>query len=163
MNGDFLITAFSKIRSRIGARDCQDDDSEDALQDAFCRLWSRRDSIVGERQAEGLLATTSRNILIDYFRKKSSHPSVGIEDVSEPAVREDDGRNVEEVYHIVEKLVAVSLSERDREILLLRDRDGWSFEELSERFGLSEGNLRMIVSRCRKTIREIYRKRKEDL
>jgi len=162
MNGDFLTTAFNRIRSRLNRTDFADDDSDDALQDAFCRLWTRRDSIKDESQAEGLLAVTSRNIRIDGYRRKSIHPSVGLEDAGEPSEQPDGSDETGDIYRRVECLVKEVLSPRDREILFLRDRDGWDFEDLSERFGLTESNLRLIVSRSRKAIREIYRKQNGD-
>ncbi len=162
MNGDFLTTAFKRIRSRLRGSDFADEDSDDALQDAFCRLWTHRDSIKGESQAEGLLAVTSRNIRIDGFRRKKVYPSVGLDDAVESFELPDQSDDVADTYRRVERLVEEVLSPRDREILFLRDRDGWDFEDLSQRFGLTEANLRMIVSRSRKTVREIYRKQKGD-
>ena len=62
------------------------DDAEDALQEAFCRLWQRRDTINSTREAEALAATTLRNICID------SHPKKRIETVpiDEQQDREED-------------------------------------------------------------------------
>ena len=48
------------------------------------------------------------------------------------------------------------LSERDREILRLRDADEWPMEEIAARFGLTEAHVRTIVSRARRTIRDRY-------
>ncbi|MDE6633448.1 MAG: sigma-70 family RNA polymerase sigma factor, partial [Muribaculaceae bacterium] len=48
-----------------------------------------------------------------------------------------------------------------REILVHRDHDGWEFDEIASHYQISEANARMIVSRSRKTIREIYLKRQK--
>lgn len=48
----------------------QKEDAEDALQDAFCRLWSRRQEINSPGEAEALVTTTVKNICIDKLRKK---------------------------------------------------------------------------------------------
>ena len=68
MKGEFLTTAFKRIRARMRVANASDDDSEDALQDAFCRLWTRKEEIHGEKQAEGLLSVAARNIRIDKIR-----------------------------------------------------------------------------------------------
>ena len=43
MNNDFLTSAFKRLRSRLhlDSDDEEDADIADALQDAFCRLWTR--------------------------------------------------------------------------------------------------------------------------
>lgn len=134
-----------------------DDDADDALQEAFCRIWSKRECVKGDSHAEGLLAVTARNIRIDQRRREVVHPSVEI-DEADVIVPEKDDNDVREVYDRVDALVEKTLSERDRCILYLRDRDGWDFDEIGDRFGLTESNVRMIVSRARKTIRELYLK-----
>ena len=48
----------------------QKDDAEDALQDAFVKLWSRRDNINSDKEAEALTTTTVKNICIDKLRKQ---------------------------------------------------------------------------------------------
>lgn len=54
MNNDFLTSAFKRLRSRLhlDSDDEEDADIADALQDAFCRLWTRRDTIQCEAHRE---------------------------------------------------------------------------------------------------------------
>lgn len=54
--------------------------------------------------------------------------------------------------------IALALSPQQCELLLHRDRDGWSIGELAETYNLSEANVRTILSRARKAVREQYRK-----
>ena len=158
MKGEFLTSAYTRLRSRL-RHSGSDDDSDDALQEAFCRLWQRKESI-REEQAEGLLAVTVRNVSIDNLRRKQTHPETPLEDTDESI---DSGPDIEEIqttYERIEALVNQTLSLRDKEILYRRDRDGWEFEEIAERYGISEP--RLIVSRSRKTIRELYRKQNDN-
>ena len=159
MNRDFLTSAFRRVRLRIlSGRGDAGGDSEDALQEAFCRLWTRREEISGPSEAEGLLATAVRNIRIDSGRRRQAHPQVGLDDPGyHDSSTEPETDDRAELLRDVERLVAGALSARDREILYRRERDGWEFDELAEHYGLSEGNVRMIVSRARKRIRELYR------
>lgn len=155
MNG-YLTTAFKRIKDRL-ITGRSDYETEDALQEAFCRLWSRRSLISGEKEAEGLLVTAAKNIRIDNYRRQSEYPSVGIDGITEPpdcsAVDSTD-----DMIEVVHRLASALLSERDREILFHRERDGWEFDEIADYYGLSSQNVRTIVSRSRKAIREMYRK-----
>jgi RNA polymerase sigma-70 factor, ECF subfamily len=45
------------------------------------------------------------------------------------------------------------LPARQREVILLRDVDGWSPEEVCEALGLSEGNQRVLLHRARSRVR----------
>lgn len=159
MNGENLISAFRRVslrfKSRIKATG-EADDVEDALQDAFCRLWSRRADITGERQAEGLLVTASRNLRIDNVRRRQAHPESSIEDLGDIGFLQQEEDGVSDLYRKIDKLASENLSQRDREILYHREKDGWEFEDLAQFYGLSEGNVRLIVSRARKNLRNLY-------
>ncbi len=159
MKRDFLTTAFERIRGRMTRMGTADEYSDD-LQDAFCRLWSRRELIADSGQAEGLLTVTARNIRIDNLRRHNRHPSVNIEDACPIPDSVSETDVITELYNEVDRIIGENLSERDRRILHLRDRDGWEFEEIADHLGLTESNVRMILSRARKAVREAYRKRK---
>lgn len=154
-----MTSAFRSVRLRIlsGRGGDSGDDTEDALQEAFCRLWTHREEIIGPKEAEGLLATAVRNIRIDSGRRRKAHPQVELDDAFESPCETPSADDPGEMLRKVERLVERALSPRDREILYRRDRDGWDFDELASLYGLSESNVRMIVSRARKTIRELYR------
>lgn len=160
MKRDYLTTAFERIRGRM-TRMGNDDDYYDALQDAFCRLWSRRNSIADPNRAEGLLTITARNIQVDNIRHRSRYPSVNVEDAMPIQDSDPENDNTAELYEEINKIISENLSERDRKILHLRDCNGWNFEEIAYHFGLSESNVRMILSRARKTVRDTYRKRRQ--
>ncbi|MDE7422011.1 MAG: sigma-70 family RNA polymerase sigma factor [Muribaculaceae bacterium] len=159
MERDFFISAFRNVRRRLMAR--HSDDDEDALQDAFCRLWTRRDDFSSQGEAEGFLTVAAKNITVDTHRRRQAHPETDIENANQ-FVSDDEGsssRN-EQILEI-KSLIQTCLSPRDREILLHRDHDGWEFDEIAFHYQISEANARMIVSRSRKAIREIYLKRQK--
>lgn len=155
MKNDFLTLAFRRIRARFIREGDRGDDNDDALQEAFCRLWNRRVSIENMSHAEGLLITTTRNIRIDCRRSQMQHQEIRLSDINDPPDSDADDE-ISEIYGKVTAMAAEHLSERDREILYKRDRDGMKFSDIAAEYGLSEGNVRLIISRARKTIRELY-------
>lgn len=161
MNTDYLTSAFKRLRIRLRLDSAGGDNDEiaDDLLDAFCRLWTQKNVLKDGSHAEGLLMKTARNIRIDRFRRVAAHPSASLGYVVDmPTETDESYADRMELYDAVDRLAAQKLSERDREILFHRERDGWSFTELAETYGLTEGNVRMIVSRSRKTLRDIYLK-----
>lgn len=159
MEKDFLISAFRNVRRRLMAR--HSDDDEDALQDAFCRLWTRRDDFSSQGEAEGFLTVAARNITVDTHRRRQAHPETDIENANQYESDVEGTYSQNEQILEVKNLIMTYLSPRDREILIHRDHDGWEFDEIATRYQISESNARMIVSRSRKTIREIYLKRQK--
>ncbi len=157
MDREIFISAFRNVRRRLMAR--HSDDEEDALQEAFCRLWTRRDDISSQGEAEGFLRVAARNLTIDSHRRRQTYPETDIENANRFQSEDDDGDSVKEQYLKIQELIERNLSSRDREILLHRDRDGWEFDEIASYYEISETNARMIVSRSRKAIRELYLKR----
>lgn len=145
--------------SRARVMTASDEDARDVLQDAFVRLWSSTKPVEGEDHARNLLYRTVSNLSIDHVRKGSAVERVPLEhlgDSSETSADDDANELMERVTAIIND----ELSARDREILLRRDRDGWEMDEIASAYGLSEANVRMIVSRARKTVRNIYRQQR---
>ena len=135
------------------------DDEEDALQEAFCRLWARRSDFSSQGEAEGFLTVAARNLAVDGQRRRLAHPESDLKDIDHEPPDDDSDRS--DLFGEIRQLIDRHLSERDREILLHRDHDGWEFDEIAMYYGVSEANARMIVSRARKTIRELYLNRQK--
>lgn len=161
MKQQLLISAYQRISRRLFAKArgvLPDDDARDAVQEAFCRLWAQPPDIARDSQAEGVLTVAVRNVSIDTVRRRHSHPTDEL--LPDTPLPEDSSQQErEELYHEVEAIVAQSLSERDRLILLRRDRDEWSFEEIADAFGVTPANARVIVARARQTVRKVYNQR----
>ena len=136
------------------------DDDEDALQEAFCRLWTRRSEFSSQGEAEGFLTVAARNVSIDHHRRRQNHPETDIESLDRHPTSDEDTDGQNDLIVEINRLIELHLSERDREILQRHDRDGWDFEEIADRFGITQANARMILSRARKTIRTLYMERR---
>lgn len=168
MKEELLTSVFMRIKGRLqmtARRIVSDEAVDDALQDAFVRLWSRRSDFDSATAVEGVAVTTVRNICIDTLRRDAVRRHDDIDDnPSAAAVTDDygdDRQERRELYGEVTGLIDKELSERDRRILYLRDRDGWEMDDIALEMGISEANVRVILSRSRKIIRQIYLKRKQ--
>lgn len=133
-----------------------DVDADDALQEAFVRLWSRRKSISVDSSLEGMAEVTVRHVCIDMLRQRSHNPTVDTADVPE-LIDDDDGADTEAVAEAVGQLIDRHLSERHRRILIMRDRNGYDFDEIAAELGMNEAAVRVALSRARRTIRQLYR------
>lgn len=160
MKEELLTAAFTRARESLRAvarrfSSVGDDTVDDMLQDAFIRLWSSNLNPASVDEAMALSRTTVRNLAVDSTRRESVHRLVPIDEMAD-TIDDDNRQEVENTYHEVSRLIDNVLGERERTILYLRDRDGWEFEEIAQRFSLTEANVRVILSRARKTVRQIY-------
>lgn len=133
-----------------------DEEADDALQEAFCRLWSHRESVSSESHAAGLSATAVRNVCLDELRRRKSHP---VADIDEARLRTEDSDDIEETrdaYDRVRAIIDSHLGERERRVLDMRDVQEMEFDEIAAELGISEANARLILSRARRIVREIY-------
>lgn len=156
MGKESLISAFAKLQRRFAGRPAADaePDQADLLQEAFLRLWRSPREVESAGEAEALMRTAVRNLRTDEFRRQQAHPQEPIDDRDFRC--ETDEPSGDELLERTERIMAERLSERDRRILLMRDRNGWDFDEIADYFSISEANVRMIVSRTRRTIRTVY-------
>lgn len=120
---DILTDTYQRIRLRLkaGARKilAGAEAAEDALQDAFVKLWGRY-PIRNEKEAEALLTRTVRNVSIDQLRKRKTVPLTG--DLPE----EDVGENREALFRRVEEMVDTELTDLQRHIIRIPIWSPWT-------------------------------------
>ncbi len=162
MASDILTSTFLRIRGRLLASArrllADDDAADDALQDAFYRLWQHRHNIATTAQAEGLSVVAVRNTCLDTLRRSSARPTDSIELLSAdiPDNSTDDPADRDDLYNSVKAIIDSSLSPREKAVIAMRDTEGMDFADIAEELGISEANTRMILSRARRTVRDIY-------
>ena len=152
---DILTETYQRIRERLraGAGKMLSDAeaAEDALQDAFVRLWGRY-QVRSEREAEALLTRTVRNVSIDQLRKRKTVPLMA-------DLPEEVGENREALFRRVEEMVDTALTDLQKRIIQRHEYECVTLEKIAEELGMQPPAVRMQLSRARKTIREQYRKR----
>ncbi len=154
---DLFTEAFLKLRKRLRKGEAW---ADDALQEAFVRLWGRY-SPASVTEAEALLSRAARNASTDEFRRKKPSP-LGDEDIA----ADDDGpspEEKEEAFKRVESIVNSRLSELQQYIIRRHQYEGASLETVARELGMNPPAVRMQLSRARKTIRTIYNDERQDL
>lgn len=160
MGNEKLINTFTKGRLRLlrMARSLlSPDDAEDALQEAFCRLWPRAETLLTEADADKVAMATVRNVSIDQLRKRHLSPALsqGEGDVD---TNESDRFDNRSQLELVEEIVERELSPQQQRIFRMHDIEGYTYEEIAHKEQMLEAAVRKQLSRARKIIRECYKK-----
>lgn len=129
--------------------------AEDMVQETFLKLWMQRDKMEKVDNPEAYSITVLRRIFYDKMR--AGHLQEVDKDVGSLQVSSSQNisKQLEEAdeYQRVRQLI-IHLPETQARIMLMRDIEDRSFDEISIETGLTEVTIRSILSRARKKIRE---------
>ena len=134
-------------------------DAEDLLQDLYLKLWQKRDELPDEAMKEAYLVTMIRHLFVDQHRLKRLDDSAELkEEASPPDERSLDHQiDAKDEAQQMEGLIS-QLPERDAKIIRMHVVDDRSYEEIEQDTGLSQGNIRIIVMRTKKKLKQQFKK-----
>jgi RNA polymerase sigma-70 factor (ECF subfamily) len=137
-------------------------EAEDLVQDAMIRLWHKRQTIRNDSNPVSFAMTITKNLCLDYLRSKYNMNKTTDIDTIENEIRENaatpDAMMMMDESDKLVRLAIDSLPEKLRMVIHLRDIEELSTAEAASVMGMTEGNLKVSLSRARKLVREIIEK-----
>lgn len=130
---------------------------EDLVQDSFFRAFRRLDSWRGDASFRSWLFSIASNRLRDEYRKRKGRSFITIEDRDLPA-RDDPESHL--VARETETILAASLARLprlQREVFLLRVKEGIGYEEIAAALGTTPGAARVHYHHAVKRLKEAVR------
>jgi len=138
------------------------EESEDTVHEVFIKLWKMNEELDKYNSIDALAATMTRNYAIDQLRKRKStgfEYDTNLAGYIDPGPTPQEQMERNETHRILDDIIQ-KLPEIYREIILLREIDGYSYEEIAEITSQSINNLRVTLSRARKMIRDEYKRKR---
>jgi RNA polymerase sigma factor (sigma-70 family) len=141
---NLAVTDYSDRLFRFVLKSIRDvHKAEDIVQESFEKLWKNIEN-VNAGKVKSYLFTTAYHTMIDYIRKeKRSYYS------EDTTIKEESH---ETTYSDLSKILneAVNrLPEIQRMVLLLRDYEGYSYQEIGELTNLNESQVKVYIYRAR--------------
>ena len=132
-------------------------DAEDLLQDLYLKLWQKRDDLPDEAMKEAYLVTMIRRLYIDQRRLKRLDASAELKNEDGPPDERSLDRQIDakDEAQQMEGLIN-QLPERDSKIIQMHLVEDRSYEEIERDTGLSQGNIRIIVMRTKKKLKQQF-------
>ena len=131
-------------------------DAEDLVQETYYKLWTIRNKLEEISSAEAFAITIIKNLANDKRRHKAPQTTIVDKDF-------DSGNTAdytilkEESENRLDTLLN-NMSENQRTVLLMKNVEEKTDIEIEKATGLSSTNIRQLLSRARKYIRDRYDK-----
>lgn len=124
-----------------------EEDARDVVQTAFEKMWRNRDEVDATR-AKSYLFTVAYHQMIDHIRKVKR---ITLKEEFSEGVKIQD-RPVNNIKKVLEEALG-RLSETQRSLVLLKDYEGYSYEEIGQITGLNESQVKVYLHRARLNLR----------
>ncbi|MBQ7896217.1 MAG: sigma-70 family RNA polymerase sigma factor [Oscillospiraceae bacterium] len=158
-----LVTQYEKSVYNLALRMTDNpEDAADMAQEAFIKAYNSLSSFRGDSKFSVWLYRIVSNVCLDFLRKQSRRPSVSL------SVEDDDGEDVQldvpddsmsPELQLERKLTRESvreglkqLPEDYRQILLLRELQGLSYDEIAETLEIGVGTVKSRIFRAREKL-----------
>jgi RNA polymerase sigma-70 factor (ECF subfamily) len=156
-----LVERHRAVVYRVGARMVGPSEAEDISQDAFLRAFHRLPSFRGEAPFRAWLLRITQNAALNHQARRRPEPSESVATLVERA--DDDGERTPadrlEERERRERLEGKvrGLSPAHRVVLVLRDIEGLSYEEISQVTDTPLGSVKGRLHRARHELIDLLR------
>jgi RNA polymerase sigma-70 factor (ECF subfamily) len=122
--------------------------AKDIVQDAFIKLWENADKIASDK-AKSYLFTTAYRRMIDIIRREKKQGNW--EEVK--TLDYSHNQNYSGLNEALEEALN-KLSEIQKSVIMLRDYEGYNYNEIGEITGLNESQVKVYIFRARKLLKD---------
>jgi RNA polymerase sigma-70 factor (ECF subfamily) len=117
--------------------------ARDIVQDSYEKLWRNHENVNGEK-VKSYLFSTAYHTLIDLVRRESKKGNW--DNINQNALSyENSYSDVNEILH----QALEQLPESQKMVVMMRDYEGYTYQEISEITGLSEAQVKVYIFRAR--------------
>ncbi len=160
---ELLVAAYEKNVYNVALQMTGNrEDAQDMAQEAFFKAYNSLPSFRGESKFSSWLYRIVSNVCLDYRRRQARRPSSSL------TVEDDEGENVQldvaDESQSPEALLERKLTreavrrglrelpDEQRQILLLREIQGMSYDEIADAMDLEVGTVKSRIFRARKKL-----------
>lgn len=163
-----LMTMHEKRMYAVALRMCANrEDAQDCLQDAMLRVYRSIGGFKGQSSFSTWVYRITMNTCLDELRRRKTRNASSLDTMLEGGWSPTDGENgpekqavASEQRRVLNSAIA-ELPEDMRSAIVLRDVQGFSYEEIAEMLEVNIGTIKSRISRGREKLRQILRENAE--
>src|SRR6266550_1876760 len=129
-------------------------EAEEVAQEAFVRALSAMPRLQGERRFYPWVSVIASRLCVDTHRRRAR--AVPTREVDSGFVDGEDERILATSDVELLTQAVTQLGPRHREVLLLREVDGWSYERIADHYGVTLGTVESLLFRARKALKREF-------
>jgi RNA polymerase sigma factor (sigma-70 family) len=146
---NLCVEKFADAIYRFILKNIKDEEkAKDIIQETFEKLWIKVNSVSFEK-SKSYLFTAAYHTMIDLIRKEKRMTSFN-DQLSASLTHTNQYSDLNEILH----QAIDNLPESQKAVILLRDYEGYSYEEISQITGLSEAQVKVYIFRGRMFLKQ---------
>jgi RNA polymerase sigma factor (sigma-70 family) len=133
-----------------------EEEAKDIVQEVFIRVWNGRDQMNEVQNWEAWCMRITRNLSLDRIRlisRKQTRPIEETFDLHHEALSPHESTEMGENMQKITLMIA-ALPEKQRQVIHLRDVEGYSYQEICEILELDMNQVKVNLFRARNAVRE---------
>ena len=119
------------------------EDAQDIVQSAFEKLWVNRVQVLPEK-AKSYLFTVAYHQMIDHIRKSNKMPLSEESSIPHQPINQEQAELKQLLMRAVNQL-----NPTQKSLVLLKDYEGYSYQEIAEIMNLSDSQVKVYLHRAR--------------
>lgn len=133
-----------------------EEEAKDVVQEVFIRVWKGRTQMNEVQNWEAWCMRITKNLSLDRIRamtRKQTHPLEEGYSVQQETLSPHESTEIRESMNRISQIIA-ALPEKQRQVIHLRDIEGYSYNEICEILELDMNQVKVNLFRARSAVRE---------
>ena len=136
------------------------EEAKDVVQEVFIKVWNGREQLGEIQNLEAWCMRITKNLSLDRLRQQNRRPTDSLENVlhvQNATLSPYENTEISESMKRIGEMMA-GLPEKQRQVMHLRDIEGYSYNEIGEILELDMSQVKVYLFRARNSVREKLQK-----
>lgn len=132
------------------------EEAKDVVQEVMIRVWNGREQMAEVQNMEAWCMRITKNLSLDRLRMKQRRATGSLEETMEIRQETLSPHERTEIHEHMQRInqFIMALPEKQRQVIHLRDVEGYSYNEICEILELDMNQVKVNLFRARNAVRE---------
>ncbi len=134
------------------------EEAKDVVQEVMIKVWNGRENLTAIQNIEAWCMRITKNLALDRLRsqqRRATNPIEVVAEIKNETLTPHERTEIHEYMQRITEMIA-ALPEKQRQVIHLRDVEGYSYNEICEILELDMNQVKVNLFRARNTVREKF-------